>query len=203
MNIFTCPQSRKNMAIEITEEMREAALREAQKREPHINHHFELDYMSGEERNVISFLGEFACKEGLGLDWRKGIRNDYIVPDKGDILRPNLTIDIKTETIPYDILMRLVKRKLGDDKPYGRRLITEKQIPLLEKYDYVVWGAFSRESQKLWFSLGYLETDYILNHYSVTKDTPFGGQYKVPCLNIRHSELKDIRDLIRILGNQK
>ena len=188
------------MSIIITDEMREAAAREAKKRNPHIKHHFELDYMSGDERDIIGFLGEFACKECLGLDWRKGIRDNYETADQGDILLQHSITDIKTETIPYDILMELVKGKVDDDKPYGRRLITEKQIENLKKYQYVVWGAFSRNtSDKVWFSLGYLESAYILEHYSLTTDTPFGGKYPVPCLNVRHSELKNINGLIRII----
>lgn len=190
------------MSIIITDEMRKAATREAQRRDPKINHHFELDYMTGEKRDEISFLGEFACKECLGLDWREGIRDNYETADHGDILLPNTTIDIKTETIPYEILMHLLKGEVDDDKPYGRRLITKNQIPLLQNYDYIVWGAFSRNSDKLWFSLGYLETSYILEHYSETTDTPFGGKYPVSCLNIRHSELKNINGLIRIIKNQ-
>ena len=133
------------MSIKITDEMRKTAIRESKKRNTYINHHFELDYMTGEERDKISFLGEFACKECMGLDWKKGIRENYKTADHGDILLPNTTIDIKTETIPYEILMRLVKGKIGDDEPYGRRLITENQIPLLENYDYIVWGAFPRD----------------------------------------------------------
>ena len=191
------------MSIKITDEMRKTALRESKKRNTYINHHFELDYMAGEERDKISFLGEFACKECMGLDWQKGIRENYETADHGDILLPNATIDIKTETIPYEILMRLVKGKIGDDEPYGRRLITENQIPLLQNYDYIVWGAFPRDLYNVWFSLGYLETDYILNHYSVTTDTPFGKKYPVPCLNIHHSELKNINGLIRIINDQK
>lgn len=197
----------KNMSINITDEMRKAASQEAKRRADYIKHHFELDYMTPEERDEISFLGEFACKECLGLDWRKGIRENYVTADHGDILLRNVTIDIKTETVPYDKLMRLVKGRVGDDEPYGRRLINENQVPLLEHYDYVVWGAFSRNTAKkvpgtVWFSLGYLETAYILEHYSVTKDTPFGTKYDEPCLNIHHSKLKNINKLIRIIAGQ-
>lgn len=192
-----------NMVVEITEEMRIAAQREAEKRNPHIKHHFELAYMSGNQRDIIGFLGEFACKQCLGLDWRKGIRDSYDTIDEGDILIPNHTIDIKTETIPRDILMRLVEGQVRDDRPYGRRLINQGQIGLLAHYDYVVWGAFSRESDKLWYSLGYLESDYIRKHYQVTIDTPFGSRYREPCINIRQSELKPVRELRNIIEIQR
>lgn len=190
------------MPIEITDEMRYFARREAQRRDPHIEHHFELPYMDGEERDQVGFLGEFACKECLGLNWRDGIRDNYDNIDEGDIVIPNTTIDIKTETIPNNILMRLVRGQVGDDEPYGRRLINEGQIALLEHYDYVVWGAFVRGSYDRWFSLGYLEADYILRNYRVTLDTPFGRQYNEPCINVCQSDLRPIRELRRIIENQ-
>ncbi len=187
------------MSVIITEEMRQAAAAEAQRRDPNIRHHFELNYMSGRERDVIGFLGEFACRQYMGLDWRRGIRENYDTIDSGDILLPgNKTIDVKTETMPFDVLMRLVKGQVDDDAPYGRRLINAEQIPLLEHYDYVVWGAFPREKNERWYALGYLETKYILEHYQATTETPFGSSYPEPCLNIRTSELKNLRRLTRV-----
>lgn len=183
------------MDIRITEEMRDSAEREARRRDPHIVHHFELPYMDGRKRDRIGFLGEFACKECLGLNWRDGIRNNYDVIDAGDILIPNITIDIKTETIPSKILMSLRGGHVGDDRPYGRRLINEGQIALLEHYDYVAWGAFPRGAYDRWFSLGYLEADYILRHYRVTLDTPFGSRYNEPCINVRQSDLRPMGEL--------
>lgn len=50
------------MAIQITDEMRQVALREAKRRNPHIRHHFDPGYMTGTERDIIGFVGEFACK---------------------------------------------------------------------------------------------------------------------------------------------
>lgn len=190
------------MAIQITDEMREAAGREAARRHPNINHHFELEYMSGEQRDIVGFLGEFACKEFLGLDWRRGIRENYDTIDSGDILQANIVVDIKTETIPKDILMKLIRGEVGDDQPYGRRLINQEQIPLLEHYDYVAWGAFSRGMNNgLWFSLGYLETAFILQNYRPTLDTPFGTHYNEPCINIRQSQLKSMYGLKRMIEN--
>ena len=189
------------MAIEITDEMRAAARVEAARRDPNINHHFELEYMDGEERDVIGFLGEFACKECLGLDWRAGIRENYDEIDAGDFLQVGAVVDIKTETIPQAILMQLIHGQVGDDQPYGRRLINQEQIPLLQHYDYVAWGAFSRGRDGLWFSLGYLESSYILENYQPTINTPFGTHYNEPCINVRQSELKNLNGLRRILEN--
>ena len=192
------------MAIVITDEMIEAAVREADRRDPHIHHHFELDYMTPDMRDQIGFLGEFACKEELNMDWRAGIRPDYEEPDEGDIIIPNSTVDIKTETIPFNVLMRLVRHNVGDDQPYGRRLITEGQVDLLQHYNYVVWGAFPRpdgiHNELRWYSLGYLETAYILENYRVTDETPFGSHYPEPCINVKHSELKPISGLRRLLN---
>lgn len=192
------------MPIQITDEMREAAGREAKRRNPKIKHHFELEYMSGAQRDIVGFLGEFACKECLGLDWRAGIRENYDTIDRGDILQTDIVVDIKTETIPNEILMKLIRGQVGDDQPYGRRLINQEQIPLLEHYDYVVWGAFSRGMNNgLWFSLGYLETAFILEHYRPTIRTPFGTRYNEPCMNIRQSQLKSMYGLSRILSARR
>lgn len=192
------------MSIIITDEMVQAAIRESDRRNPHINHHFDLRYMTPEMRDQIGFLGEFACKEALGLDWRAGIRDNYDIPDVGDILNRNGIVDIKTETVPFNTLMNLVRGNIGDDEPYGRRLINQEQVPLLEHYDYVIWGAFPRPDENhpylYWYSLGYLETSYILEHYTITRNTPFGTHYPEPCVNVRHSELKNINNLRRILA---
>lgn len=40
------------------------------------------------------------------------------------------------------------------NQPYGRRLINENQVPLLNNYKYVVWGVFSRSNQTIWYPLG-------------------------------------------------
>lgn len=191
------------MAIKMTDKMKQVATIEAQKRDYNIHHHFELKYMTGEQRDVVGFLGEFACKEYLGLDWYSGIRDNYETIDDGDILLSGLTVDIKTETIPKETLMKLIRGQVQDDEPYGRRLINEGQIPLLSHYDYIVWGAFSRNMYDLWFHLGYLETKYILNNYEATIETPYGRKYNEPCINVRQSELKDINELKRILGQSK
>lgn len=192
------------MAIIITNEMREAAQREAERRNPHIRHHFDVDYMSSEQRDIIGFIGEFACKQLFDIPWQEDIRENYIQTDSGDIILPGLTIDIKTETIPYDVLMKLVKGKISDNQPYGRRLINEEQIGLLKRYDYVVWGAVARGNPTHWYSLGFLDTQFILTNYpNPVIYTPFGGQYRTPCLNIRHSELRNINYMYRIISEHR
>lgn len=114
---------------------------------------------------------------------------------------PNLTIDIKTETIPSSILNNLVAGQIGDNAPYGRRLINAGQIGLLEHYNYVVWGAVAREDPTLWYDLGYVSVDFIKTHYpDPVIETPFGKRYPTPCLNIKHSELRNLQELQRIIN---
>lgn len=182
------------MSVVITQEMFDAAVEEANRREAQgcIRHHFSLEHLSDNDRNVIGFLGEFACKEDLGLNWRQGIREDYLTIDSGDIVISEQVIDIKTETIPKTPFWKIIKKEISDDEPYGRRLIVEGQINLLHKYDYVVWGAFLRGDYTKWYGLGYLESRYILDNYSVQKKTPFGGEYPEACLAVRTSELKPL-----------
>ena len=189
------------MSIQITEEMKEAAKREAMRRDPNIKHHFELEYMTGAERDIIGFVGEFACKTLFGIPWEEDIRDNYLQIDSGDIILPELTIDIKTETIPFSKLMDLVKGKISDDAAYGRRLINAGQMRLLEHYDYIVWGAIPREHPDQWYALGYLDTEYIRAHYpEPVTVTPFGSHYPSSCLNIRHSELKHVSGLKNLIA---
>lgn len=180
--------------VQITDEMREAAKIESKKREPNIHHHFTLNNFN---TNVAGFLGEFACKKYFGLDWKRDIRDDYIISDSGDIRLPNnIVIDIKTQTFYDDVLCKLIYGQATDDEDCGRRLINEKQIKLLSNYTYIVWGAISRNNQDKWYPLGYLEADYILKNYQVTNYAPSGYLYKAPCLSIPQSSLKPVKELI-------
>lgn len=211
------------MSIKITNEMFEAAKTEAEKRESQgqIDHHFSLEYMSDWDRNVLGFLGEFAGREALGFDWRKGIREDYWTPDDGDIIFEQQVVDIKTETIPDAYFQNIIRRKFSDDGneacrlsiddvPYGRRLICEDQVDLLPKYHYVLWCAFNREKYEAWirkghptgndlpecFVLGYRDAAHIMSHYQVQSEKPYGtGKYPVPCLAVRTSELMHVSGL--------
>lgn len=206
------------MSIQITKEMYLAAVREAQKRENQgcINHHFSLEHMEDSTRNVVGFLGEFAGRVELGEDWREGIRENYYTIDQGDVITDRRIVDIKTETIPGSVFWKLIRKQQPDDAPYGRRLICEGQVDLLQKYDYVLWGAFIREkylawveagcpegeTAPVWYCLGYLDTKHILEHYSVQRETPFGRVYPIPGLPVRNSELKHVSHLRRELNSR-
>lgn len=193
------------MAITITNEMRTRAVLEAEKRNPYIKHHFNVEHLTDKDRDIIGFLGEFACCEYLGIDWKNNIRENYLTIDDGDIKSGNMIFDVKTETLPNDYPHRyfhnVFNRIIDDDKPYGRRLIVEGQVGLLEKYDIVIFGAFVRDKYDKWYALGYLETSFILKNYCVTKKTPFGSEYPEAALAIRTSDLKNVNDFKnRIFG---
>lgn len=84
---------------------------------------------------------------------------------------------------------------MNDNATYGRRLINEGQVSLLTKYNIIIFGLIIREEQDKWYPIGWLETDYILNNYSVTYSRPDGGNYPFPALPIKTSNLKPIEDL--------
>ena len=190
------------MSITITDEMHRRAEQEANKRDPYINHHFEVGHLTGGERDIIGFLGEFACCEYLGINWKDNIRENYLTIDHGDINK-NVIIDIKTETIPNSspnkYFHRVFNKTIHDDETFGRRLIHENQMGLLENYQYVIWGAFVRDAYNKWYALGYLDTETILREYSPTSERPDGGRYPFPALPIRTSQLKDMRELQRMI----
>jgi hypothetical protein len=162
--------------IEITEEMKSAAINEAKRRAPYINHHFEVAHMTGEERDIIGFLGEFGCCELFNIDWSRNIRKDYFTIDEFDLNINNKKIDIKTETIPLNFIKLILNGEIEDDKLYGRRLINESQAILLTKYDIIVFGAFERGKTSYLYPIDYLETESILNNYKPTRIRTDGGK---------------------------
>jgi hypothetical protein len=182
--------------ILITEQMKLAAITEAKRRAPHINHHFEVGHMSGEERDIIGFLGEFACCELFNIDWRKNIRKDYITIDEFDLKINNKKIDVKTETLPLKFFNLILNGEIDDNKLYGRRLINEGQSILLTKYDLVVFGAFKRDDLSYWYPIGYLDTETILKDYKPTRIRPDGGNYPFSALPVHNSILKHINLLL-------
>ncbi|OSI09794.1 hypothetical protein [Neisseria zoodegmatis] len=184
-----------------------AAVNEVKKRSPNLRPHFTLGYLSEQDRQVIGFLGEFACAVYFGEDWKSHIRKDYRYADKYDLIlkdKSNLSkkykIDVKTETIPTKkILYRILNKEICDDEPYGRRLIHKYQFENnLHNYDWVIFGAFLRPAKaqgwnpigKEWYLIGVIETPKILENYKITKTSPFGVTYPEPCVNVRTSELK-------------
>lgn len=185
------------MYVEITSEMIYRAKQEAEKRDPFINHHFEVGHLSKQERDVIGFLGEFAGCVLFNKDWQNNIRENYFTIDSGDLIEKNKIFDVKTETIPRKNLDRILKGLCSDDELYGRRLINGAQVPLLNKYDIIIFGAFERGNYNKWYPLGYMESSIILKEYRITHRRPDGGNYPFPGLPIHTSRLKKIESLMR------
>lgn len=184
------------MTIQITDEMQAQALIEAERRAPHIIHHFEVGHMAPQQRDIIGFLGEFACCSLFNIDWRSNIRDNYLTIDNFDFIINGLKVDVKTETVPFNFIDRIINKKINDNGAYGRRLINEGQFNLLNKYDIVVFGLFDRENFNTWYPIGYLETNKILNNFTPTLNKPYGGEYPSPASPIPNSILKPISDLI-------
>jgi hypothetical protein len=72
--------------IEITDEMKKQASIEAKRRDSHIKHHFEVNHLSHKERDVLGFVGEFACCELFNIDWRQNIRENYLTIGNYDFI---------------------------------------------------------------------------------------------------------------------
>jgi hypothetical protein len=181
--------------VKITEEMIKRAREEAAKRDPDINHHFEVSHFTSEERDLIGFIGEFAACSLLGIEWVENIRGDYKTIDDNDLVFKNKKIDVKTETVPQSFIQRIASRKIFDNAVYGRRLINKGQGDLLSKYDIVFFGLIDRESLDYWYPIGWIETSKILGGYSSTTKRPDGGSYPFEAFPIKTSELKDIKEL--------
>jgi hypothetical protein len=176
--------------------MRSRARVESIRRNSHINHHFEVNHMTSEERDDLGFLGEFACCELLGIDWESNIRDNYLTIDDFDFSVGGKKIDVKTETLPVDYAKRILKKEISDDDLYGRRLINSGQFSLLNKYDIVIFSLFARGHLDYWFPIGYLETKDILESYKPTINRPDGGRYPFSASPVPTSILKPVTDLI-------
>ena len=174
--------------IEITQEMFDAAKQEVVRRGLYLMPHFNLEYLDEQTRQIIGFLGEFACQEHLGIDWRANIRDNYLVADDYDFIWNNQRIDVKTETIPAEnVLNQVVSRTINDDAAYGRRLIHQNQfINNVPNYDAILFGCFLRPNRehwspvgKYWYPIGGISCEYILGNYYPPAQKPFGdGNYR-------------------------
>lgn len=184
------------MKAAITDEMRRQAKIESDKRETHIHHHFDVSHLSSRERDEIGFLGEFACCDLLGIDWRKNIRENYYTIDSYDIVVKNLKADVKTETIPLMFAKGIIDKSIGGNKKYCSRLIHKGQFNLLGKYDIVIFGIFIREQLDYWYPIGYLETEIIIRDYPPTNRRPDRGIYPFPASPVPTSILKPFEELL-------
>lgn len=178
--------------IEITEEMRLRAEKEAIKREKYITHHYIADRVSVRHNNITGFLGEFCASVLLGYEWDKFIRKSYEVSDGYDILSKGKKIDVKTNSIPEPYFTKLMMRTLTDEDNYSKLLIVEDQLPKLNKCDYVLWITINREAgidyeaNSLAIVRGYLPVKYILENYE--------PEYKLGSIKIEKGDLKIPQD---------
>lgn len=184
--------------IKITDEMKNHAIIESKKRDAFIKHHFEVGHLTYEQRDQLGFLGEFACCELLGIDWKKNIRENYLTIDDYDLIINAKRIDIKTETVPNNYATKIINNTIKDDELYGRRLINKGQFGLLSKYDYVFFSLFIRENMDYWYPIGFIESQTIRNNFPVTYNRPDGGTYPFPASPVPTSLLKSYEKLKNI-----
>lgn len=184
------------MQVEITNEMVNQASIEAKRRNPYIQHHFEVEHLTPEQRDIIGFLGEFACCMLFNINWKNNIRENYFTIDDFDFKVKGLKVDVKTETVPFSYIDRILNKNIDDNRAYGRRLINQGQFNLLTKYDIVIFGLFDRDNFNIWYPIGYLETKEIISKYPPTLNKPYGGTYPFSASPVPTSILKPITDLI-------
>ena len=184
------------MFVPITKEMVDRANIEIKRRDPFIKHHFSVEHLTEHDRDMIGFLGEFAMSELLGINFKDQIRENYFTIDSGDGEIQSLVYDVKTETIPDPYFNKVINRQVRDDDVFGRRLINQGQVPLLSKYNIVVFGAFKRGDYSKWYPIGYQYTNYLISNYKITNKRPDGGLYPFSALPIKTSCLLDIKDLL-------
>jgi len=168
------------MKVKITNEMRTQARIESKKRNEFIKHHFEVGHLSFDERDQLGFLGEFACCEYLGIDWKSNIRDNYYTIDDFDFIIKNKKADVKTETVPFNYAQKILSKTINDNELYGRRLINKGQFNLLTKYDIVIFSLFIRNKMDYWYPIGYTDTKNIITNYPPTYNRPDGGNYPFP-----------------------
>lgn len=163
---------------------------EAKKRKPHITHHFTTSHLTNDETDTLGFLGEFAACSFLEIDWESNIRENYLTIDSGDGSINGKIFDVKSETIPERYLSQVINRTILDNQPYGRRWINENQIPLLHKYDIIIFGAFARNDLTKWYPIGWIDTEFILNHCPIVSGNMKNNT--TSHIEINTSDLNDI-----------
>jgi hypothetical protein len=181
-----------NNFIPFTQEMIDASVMQASKRNPHIKHHFESATMDGEIRDQVGFLGEFACCEALGLSWQENIRSSYSVPDNCDILFSGKKIDVKTSIAP--------ERFVPPNHTRGFLMVAEAQREHVLKSDYIVSGIIDKEKMNGWYPVGFAPTSIINGIKPVTHHSVSGTKYVTPTIEINYSKLQTVEVLMGEYG---
>ncbi|MFD3408903.1 hypothetical protein SKC37_09565 [Aquirufa sp. HETE-83D] len=177
--------------------MRKQATLESTRRDAFIKHHFQVSHLTHQERDELGFLGEFACCDALGIDWKNNIRENYLTIDDFDFVVNGKRIDVKSETVPANYATKILNKTIKDDELYGRRLINKGQFSLLSKYDLVIFGMFIRDQVDYWHPIGFIETKVIIEKYPPTYRRPDGGNYPFPGSPVPTSILQPIENLTR------
>lgn len=175
--------------------MKERAKVESDKREKFIRHHFEVAHLTSAERNSIGFLGEFAFGVYMETDWKENIRPDYLTIDDCDFMLGNKRVDVKTETVPRVFAEKIINGNINDDGYYGRRLYSQGQFKLLNRYDYIVFGMIIRDESDKWYPIGYILSEEVINNYEPTTIGPNGIKYPYPGAPIHTSKLRPLSEL--------
>ena len=203
---------KKYQGIRITEEMKQRAKDESEKRESDIRHHFRTESFTQEKTDQIGFYGEFAFREILDIDWRKGIRENYKTIDSNDLIVNGWSIDVKTESIPENFIWKVLDKSIRDNDWYGRRLFHTGQRNNLEKYDIIMMGSVKRESiftdDAVWFPIGWIYANEIENYPSGKKGPLHHSSkkpiiYPIPGFQITTNHLKPVSELKEIIGKPK
>ena len=203
---------KKYQGIRITEEMKQRAKNESEKRESDIRHHFRTESLTQEKTDQIGFYGEFAFREILDIDWRKGIRENYKTIDSNDLIVNGWPIDVKTESIPEYFFLKVLDKSIRDNDWYGRRLFHTGQRNNLEKYDIIMMGSVKRESiftdDAAWFPIGWIYANEIENYPSGKKgplhhNSKTTIMYPFPGFQITTNHLKPVSELKVIIGKPK
>ena len=203
---------KKYQGIRITEEMKQRAKNESEKRESDIRHHFRTESFTQEKTDQIGFYGEFAFREILDIDWREGIRENYKTIDSDDLNVNGWSIDVKTESIPEYFIWKVLDKSIRDNDWYGRRLFHTGQRNNLEKYDIIMMGSVKRESiftdDAAWFPIGWIYANKIENYPSGKKGPLHHNRettimYPFPGFQITTNHLKPVSELKVIIGKPK
>ncbi len=198
--------------VRITDEMKQRAIAESEKREPDIMHHFTTDALTQEQTDQIGFYGEFAFRELLKIDWEEGIRENYKTIDSNDLNLNGWAMDVKTESIPEPFFWSVIDKSIEDNEWFGRRLFHTGQQTNLKKYDLVMIGAVKRENDfadiDVWFPIGWIQANQIPN-YTQGKKGPLhhSGKknvwYPFSAFQVTTADLKPISELIEFVKQTK
>ena len=115
---------------------------------------------------VIGYLGDICAAVYLGLDpiaelQRMLVETDLLTHrDKSDLVYRGHRVDVKTELIPDGRRPSVIDRSIGDNEPYGKRLINKDQLDDNEEgSDIYLFGTLDSEDPfqaTNWIPVGFI-----------------------------------------------